>query len=255
MMVELSVVIPAYNEEKRIGATLASIARYLQDKERLGAKGFLSWEIIVVDDGSKDRTVEVARDVIKDSRVIILKNTANMGKGYSVQRGVLNSNGEVILFSDADLSTPIEEIEKILPLLNSGFDIVIGSRALPDSAILVPQPWYRQIMGKVFNLLVRAFFVKGLKDTQCGFKCFKRKSALDIFNLQRLSGFAFDVEILYIAKKLGIKITDVPIRWLNSPDSRVRLLQGSLSMLIDIIKIKFYDWGGYYKKPLQKDKP
>ena len=254
MTPDLSIVIPAFNEEKRITTTLNRVLEYLSEKELSGSRGFLSWEIIVVDDGSSDRTVETVRNITTDSRLRIVSNPVNMGKGAAVKNGVLSSAGDVILFSDADLSTPIEEVEKMMPLLESGADIIVGSRALPESAIIVSQPWYRKAMGRIFNLVVWVIAIKGFKDTQCGFKCFKRKAALSVFNVQRISGFAFDVEILYIAGKLGLKVKDVPVRWINSPDSRVKLLQGSLSMLKDILKIRLFDRAGYYGQPARSKK-
>lgn len=239
-MVYLSIIIPAYNEEKRIGSTLIKMLNYLSAKD-------YSWEIIVVDDGSTDRTIEKARELIKDERLKVLKNPVNAGKGYSVKQGVLASKGEVILFSDADLSTPIEELDNMLSWIERGCDIVIGSRALPESVIKLSQPWHRQTMGKIFNLIVRAFVLSELKDTQCGFKCFKRETTFKIFNLQRLNGFAFDVEILYIAKKLGLTIKEQPVKWINSPDSKVNLFKGPLSMFRELFTIKLYVIKGYYK--------
>lgn len=240
-MVYLSIIIPAYNEEKRIAPALKKMLDYLF------SKGY-QWEVILVDDGSTDRTTDVAREVIKDKRLIVIRNIINQGKGYSVKRGVLASNGEVILFLDADISTPIEELDKMLPWIDKGYDIIIGSRAVPDSLIEIPQPWYRQTMGKIFNYIVRAFILKVFKDTQCGFKCFKKEAAMKIFSLQRLAGFAFDVEILLIARRFGFKIKEIPVRWINSPESKVRLVKGSLSMLWELFNIRYYDWKGYYSK-------
>ena len=239
-MNSLSIIIPAYNEEKRIAPTITRIVNYLSTKDYHG-------EIILVDDGSIDKTSEVARRIVKDNRLTIIKNPVNQGKGYSVKKGILASHGEIVLFSDADLSTPIEELDNMMRWIDKGYDIVIGSRALSDSIVEVSQPWYRKIMGKIFNFLIRTFILKGFKDTQCGFKCFKREAAMQIFPLQKLSGFAFDVEMLYIAKKLGLKIREHPVRWINSPDSRVGIVSGSSSMLIDVLKVRFYDWKGYYK--------
>ena len=238
-MIYLSIIIPAYNEEKRITSALARVLDYLSTKN-------YAWEIILVDDGSTDRTTDAARKAVKDKRLKVIKNPINKGKGYSVKKGILASKGEIILFSDADLSTPIEELDKILLWIDEGYNIVIGSRGLADSIIEAPQPWHRQTMGKAFNLLVRLLVLDGFIDTQCGFKCFKRDAAVQVFTLQRLRGFAFDVEVLYIAKKLGLRIKDVPVRWINSPDSRVGIIGGSLSMLLELLKIKFYEWKGYY---------
>ncbi len=232
-MIYLSIIIPAYNEERRIASTLTKILNYLSDRD-------YTWEIILVDDGSTDRTLYKAREVIRDERLIIIENPVNHGKGYSVKKGILASKGEILLFSDADLSTPIEEMDKMLSWIEKGYDIVIGSRALPDSIIELPQAWHRQTMGKIFNLLVHTVVLKGFKDTQCGFKCFKREGALKIFNLQRITGFAFDVEILLIARKFGFNIKEVPVRWMNSPESKVHIIKGSLSMLIELFKMWYY---------------
>ena len=195
----LSIVIPAYNEEKRISTTLLKI------KEYLNMQAF-SWEIILVDDGGSDRTVEIAKNTLEGGRLTIIKNHTNCGKGYSVKSGILRSKGEIILFCDADLSTPIEELEKVLVFINSGWDIVIGSRALPDSDIQVRQRWYREIMGKAFNFIVRSFILDGFKDTQCGFKCYRREAALAVFGWQKIKRFAFYVESIYIARKMGFRI-------------------------------------------------
>lgn len=234
-MIYLSIIIPAYNEERKIVSTLARVLKYLSTKHYL-------WEIILVDDDSIDRTSEAARGMIKDERLTVIKNPVNQGKGYSVKKGVLASKGDIILFSDADLSTPIEELDKMLLWFNEGYDIVIGSRALPESSIEIRQLWYREIMGKTFNLLVRTFVLSGFGDTQCGFKCFKREAALKVFNLQKINGFAFDVEILLIAERLRLKVKEVPIVWINSPESKVHLIRGSFSMLWELFKIKFYEW-------------
>jgi dolichyl-phosphate beta-glucosyltransferase len=228
----LSIVVPAYNEADRIGPSLAAIARYLE------GKSFAS-EVIVVDDGSEDRTAEEARkavDPLPHGRV--LSREKNIGKGYSIREGVLVSGGRVILFTDADLSTPIGEFDKFLPLLERGDDIVIGSRALPDSVIEVRQSRLRETMGKTFNLLVRTFVLRGFRDTQCGFKAFRRPAAKDLFARLRTKGFAFDVEVLVLAREMGYRISEVPVVWRNSPSSRVRLARSSWRMLGELWRIR-----------------
>jgi dolichyl-phosphate beta-glucosyltransferase len=228
----LSVVVPAYDEEERIGPSLAAIGSYL------GSKPFSS-EVIVVDDGSGDRTAEVAaaaRGI--PSRVIRLER--NRGKGRAVREGVLAAAGEVILFSDADLSTPITELDKFLPRLERGDDVVIGSRALADSVIEVRQSRPRETMGKAFNLLVRILVLRGFRDTQCGFKAFRRAAAMDLFSRLRTTGFAFDVEILMLARRLGCRVAEVPVVWRNSPSSRVRLVRSSWRMLRELLKIRTF---------------
>jgi dolichyl-phosphate beta-glucosyltransferase len=162
--------------------------------------------------------------------------------------GVSASGGECILFSDADLSTPIEEVEKLLPHLRESYDIAIGSRALNESQLLIHQPWYREMMGKTFNLLVQMLVMRGLRDTQCGFKIFKAETAREVFGKARINRFAFDVELLFIARKLGMRIKDVPVVWMHSRHSKVHILRDSLHMLTDLFRIKFYCLIGCYGK-------
>jgi dolichyl-phosphate beta-glucosyltransferase len=242
--VKISVVIPAYNEEERIGATILRIKDYLEKK------GY-EYEIIIVDDGSNDKTAEVVSRFLPCPQaglpqIQLLQNKENKGKGFSVKRGVLNSKGDYILFSDADLSTPIEELDKLLEYLKSGFDIAIGSRGLKESDVRIHQAWYRERMGKIFNLLVRIFVLRGIKDTQCGFKCFSRGTAYKLFPKQLLEGFGFDVEILYLARKEGYSIKEVPVKWYNSPQTRVNALRDSVRMFTELVKIRINDWKGKY---------
>ncbi|WP_227762450.1 dolichyl-phosphate beta-glucosyltransferase [Zhaonella formicivorans] len=228
----LSVIIPAYNEEKRLPGTLERIHQYLQKK------GF-AYEIIVVDDGSRDKTVWVAEEFKKkDSNLRIVKNPRNMGKGFTVRNGMLNGRGRYLLFTDSDLSTPIEEFDRFLPRFEQGYDIVIGSRALRDSVIKVSQPWYRVFMGKTFNLIVRTMFWTRIKDTQCGFKCFTREAARAVFPRQTVWGFGFDVEVLFIARKLGYKICEFPVEWSDSPDTKVNAIKDSAKMFWELLKIR-----------------
>jgi dolichyl-phosphate beta-glucosyltransferase len=237
----LSVIIPAYNEEGRIGKSLETIARYLNET------GYRH-EVVVVDDGSEDLTTEVVEGFARGVKNFgLLKNGVNRGKGYSIRHGVLYSKGNIILMSDADLSTPIEEVEKLLdPILSEGYQVAIGSRALPGSDVRVHQPWYRENMGKVFNLFVQALVIGGIKDTQCGFKCFTGRAAKAIFSRQALDGFSFDVEALFIARRLGYRIKEVPIVWINSPASRVHVLRDPLRMFRDLWRIRLWDLRGRY---------
>jgi dolichyl-phosphate beta-glucosyltransferase len=228
----LSVVIPAFNEEGRIGPTLARLEAYLKSRPWTS-------EVIVVDDGSTDGTAAVAGESLRSSsagRLIVLPK--NLGKGAAVRRGVLEAGGRLVLFTDADLSTPIEEVEKLLPWIEQGFDIVIGSRALPGCDIQVRQKRLREWMGKTFNLLVRLFVIRGIPDTQCGFKLFRSEAARDVFSRVRARGFGFDVEALYIARRLGLAVRQVPVIWCNSPESKVRLIGGSAGMVRDILLVR-----------------
>lgn len=183
----------------------------------------------------------------ENSKIRLIRNEINKGKGYSVKNGFLNSTGSYLLFSDADLSTPIEEVEKLVDSIDHGYDVAIGSRGLKESDIKIHQPMHREKMGKIFNFLVRAITIKGFSDTQCGFKCFKRKAALEICKRQQLERFSFDVEMLYIAKKLGYKIKEVPIQWFNNPNSRVSPVKDSIKMFLDLLKIRYNDFLGKYK--------
>ena len=237
----LSVIIPAYNEGKRLLSTLSKICAYLSTKD-------FPYEIIVVDDGSTDNTLQMVKNFASSNRhIVILINEQNSGKGYSVRKGMLSARGEYAFFTDADLSTPIEEIEKCLPYLINGYDVVIGSRSMPGSDILVHQPWYREKMGKIFNFMVNMVLLKGIIDTQCGFKGFKREAVKTVFNRCKIDGFSFDVEALYLSRKYNFKIKEIPIRWENSPLSKVSPIKHSLQMFKDLIGIKIKDLKGDYR--------
>lgn len=230
--IRLSVIIPTYNKEARIAATLEQVAAYL------GAKPFVS-EIVVVDDGSSDLSADVARAALAGrvpSKVI--RREKNLGKGASVREGVLAAAGAYVLFCDDDLSTPIEELDKALAALEAGADVVIGSRAHPDSEIRVRQRRPREWMGKAFNLLVRLFVLRGFRDTQCGFKAFRGPAAKDIFSRLRTPGFGFDVEVLVLCRKLGYSVAEIPVVWCDARPSRLRILRGSWGMLKDLWRIR-----------------
>jgi len=228
----LSIIIPVYNEERRISETLHKVMDFLK------GKGY-SWEILIVDDGSRDNTVAIAREVLNSAPHRIISNERNLGKGASIRRGMMAAQGHLRLFTDADLSTPIEELDALSAPIAQGYHVAFGSRALRESQLLQRQPWYRETMGRTFNVFVRLLHLPGIKDTQCGFKLFTEEAAKAIFERQRLSGFCFDVEVLTLAVRLGFKIKEVPVRWMDFPQSRVNPLKDSIRMLWDLIKLKF----------------
>lgn len=237
----LSIIIPAYNEHTRLPATLQTVTHYLAARE---------WEfreIIVVDDGSKDATVAAAEAFVKDGHPIrILKNPGNCGKGYSVRHGMLEAAGEWLLFSDADLSTPIAELEKLCASVGNAVPIAIGSRALDRSLIGVHQSAFRERAGQVFNFFMRAALGLNIHDTQCGFKLFRRDAARAIFSRQKLERFGFDAEILFIARKLGLHAVEVPVRWNNVEGTKVGMWSGAQSFL-DLITIRMNAARGNYR--------
>jgi dolichyl-phosphate beta-glucosyltransferase len=223
-------VVPAYNEENRLGATLPEIWAYLR------ARGD-SFELIVVDDGSADRTEEVVKSFSCDHPgVKLISCGQNRGKGHAVRVGVLAARGEKVLFSDADLSTPIQEVENLLARLLEGSEIAIGSRAVAGAHLAVRQPWYRELAGRSFNLLAQRV-TPGLRDTQCGFKLFRRDAAHNIFSRMVEDGFGFDVEALHIAIRLGYRISEVPVRWVHREGSKVRLFRDSTRMFLTLLRV------------------
>ena len=242
---QLSIIIPCYNEERRLPRSLPRIQEYLRQSG-------LSYEILVVDDGSSDGTVRyVEAESAKDPYLRLLRYGQNHGKGYAVRYGILRAQGEVVLFSDADLSTPIEELEKFLPRIRDGYDVVIGSRALAGSQLEVRQPWVRERLGRLMNVVIRS--LSGLKfpDTQCGFKLFSRRAAMDIFSNATVETWMFDVEALVIAMKLGYTIVDVPVRWLNSDESRVSW-KHTFRVVRELLHIRWY-WLG--RRPVRESAP
>ena len=229
----LSVVIPAYNEEKRLSKTLREIDRYLKEQ-------FYGYEIIVVSDGSKDNTAGVVKKLQSEIKNLkLIDNKENYGKGYVTRQGMMEAQGKYRLFTDADNSTAIEQVEKLLPFFNQNYDIVIGSRDIKGAKLAVPQPWYRRILGNIFALFVHMIIgLWGIQDTQCGFKALSAKAVNDIFLKCRIDRWAFDPEILKIGKKLGYKIKQVPITWVNDPESKVKL-KGMIRMALDLLKIRW----------------
>ncbi len=229
-MTSLSIVIPAYNEEERLPGTLRRV------REWLDRRGLDSSELIVVDDGSRDNTVGVAEE---HSGVRVLRNPGNRGKGYAVRHGMLEAGGEWILYSDADLATHIEEADKLYQAaIESSAAIAIGSRAIDRSLVTVHQSGFREWGGRLFNVVMRLITGLRFHDTQCGFKLYRRDAAQAIFSRQKLDGFSFDVEDLYLARKAGIKAIEVPVRWANVEGTKVSMGQG-LKSFTDLLKIRF----------------
>ncbi len=233
----LSLIVPAYNEAATIARTLGAMRAYLDAAENPRVR---SWEIIVSadgQDGTRERAREFAGD---DSRISVIGSPQRRGKGKGVREGVLQARGQLIGFVDADYKTPIDEIGKILPAFDEGFNVVIGSRRVGDSKIVRPQKLYRRIGSKVFAAGMRAVVgLYGIHDTQCGFKFFTREAARRIFSMQRIDGYMFDVEILRLARKLGYRIKEVGVRWQDDGDSRLNLVAGNLKNAMDILSIRF----------------
>ena len=230
---ELSVVVPAYNEELRITATLNRIGEFLE-------KNVESPEIIIVDDGSSDNTVSVVNDYVERVPFArLIKQEKNRGKGAAVRAGVLESERSLILFSDADLSTPIEDFVLLHEAMDGGIPIAVGSRGMKESRLEIRQPWYREMMGKIFNKIVCLVLPLSLQDTQCGFKLFVGSVAKSLFGALQTEGFAFDVEIIYRAHLAGLGIAEVPVTWRNDEGSRVRAIRDSAHMLAQLIAIRF----------------
>jgi len=244
----LSVVIPAFDEAHRIERSLREVAHYLEQRP------FPS-EIIVVDDGSRDATAAIVRAFAnawssQRVRVQLLCNGRNFGKGYSVRRGFLHARGEIVLFTDADLSTPIAEAERLLRIMElEGADVVFGSRGLDRRFIMRPQPLSRQWVGRIFNLLMRALTGLPFKDTQCGFKAYRREPLRPIFQCQRIFGFGFDVEILYLARKRGLRLCETPVLWAHAEGTKVRMGRDAWRMGLDLFRIRVNDWLGRYAFP------
>jgi len=238
----LSLVFPAYNEAPRIPGTLDALRAF-------AAGRFDALEVLWVDDGSSDRTAELLRQAASAMdgplQVRVLSQPRNLGKGAAVRRGMLEASEPWVLMSDADLSTPLEELDALWRALDdSGADVALGSRALPDSRLEIRQPGYREAMGRTFNLLVQGLVVGGIQDTQCGFKLFRRGAAQALFARARVDRFAFDVEVVYLARQMGLRVVEVPVRWRHAEGSRVRPIRDSARMFADLLRIRWMHRGG-----------
>ena len=240
----LSIVIPAFNEEQRLEKSLKALHGYFHDQG-------LPVELILVEDGSTDATAAIARQTaahIPEMQFLLLQNSRNLGKGLSVRRGMLKAQGEYTLLTDADLSTPIEEFQKLFHALNTEpAHIAIGSRDLPDSDVQIRQSQMRERSGKVFNLLVRLLFGMSFRDTQCGFKIFKTEACRNLFAKQSVSRFSFDVEILLMAREAGLGSVEVPVVWRHDQGSRVRFVRDGSRMILDLGRIALKYWSGSYR--------
>jgi glycosyltransferase involved in cell wall biosynthesis len=240
--IHFSVVIPSYNEEKKIAKTLREVQKYLKTQS-------YSWEIVVVNDGSKDNTAKVVREMASEiENLRLIDNKENHGKGYVVKQGMLQSRGNYRVFTDADNSTAINHIERMWPEFQNGYEVVIGSRDIKGAKLAVPQPWFRRRVGDIFNLMVQVVCgLWGIWDTQCGFKAFTAKATNEVFPKCKIERFAFDPEILIIAKKAGYKIKEVPVVWINDIASSVKF-KSMIRMAKDLLKIRLNMIKGLYEK-------
>lgn len=235
-----SIVIPAYNESARIGATLERVLAYVREQK---------WEaeIIVVNDGSRDNTVEIVKRFAgQHAELRVLENPGNRGKGYSVRNGMRNAQGRILLFSDADMSSPIEEAAKLTAAIRQGAEVAIGSRWLRSELQTQRQPLYRQMFGRIFNLVLRMVLGLSYTDTQCGFKAFTRGAAQEIFARQRIERWGFDAELLFLAKKFGLKVAEVPVSWAHSSGSRMSYFRDGTRMVWEMLKVRWYSLTGKY---------
>jgi dolichyl-phosphate beta-glucosyltransferase len=240
---DLSVVIPAYNEERRIGPTVRAVLDFLTREGRSG-------EVVLVDDGSADATCTLVRGLADaDDRVRLIRLPRNRGKGYAVRTGVLSALGERILFADADGAAPIEEVARLERALDAGAAIAIGSRALPSPGVRVEALLGRRVAGRIFHQLVKWLAVRGVADTQCGFKLFTADAARDLFSRMLMDGFSFDVELLVIARRRGLRVAEVPVDWTHQPGSRIDVAADGLRMARDLFRIRALALRGIYDRP------
>lgn len=234
----LSIVIPAYNEENRLPHTLEQLFSFLDSQS-------YSYEVLVVENGSTDRTFQAAQDYAAVYPFLRLLKNEQRGKGLAVQRGILEARGDYRFMCDADFSMPIPEINRFLPPALEGFDVAIASREAPG-AVRYNEPFYRHFVGRGFNILIRLLALPELHDTQCGFKCFRAQVAETLFRCQTLSGWSFDVEVLFIARLRGYRVVELPIPWYFNPDSKIRVVKDSIQMGLDLLKIRMNALQGAY---------
>jgi len=235
-----SIVIPAFNEGERIKRTIEKVLAFVAAQHR-------NAEILIVNDGSTDDTAQIVQSYAAENRALrLIQNPGNRGKGYSVRNGMLHSNGEIVLFSDADLSSPIDESLKLFAAIESGADIAIGSRWVRTELQIQPQPLYRRIYGRIFNLALRLVLGLHIRDTQCGFKAFTRKAAYTLFPLQHVERWGFDPEILFLARRFGFRTEEIGVRWSHRSGTRINPLRDGLHMAADLLKIRLYSMTGKY---------
>jgi dolichyl-phosphate beta-glucosyltransferase len=241
-MAKYSIIIPAYNEGARLGATLDRVLNHIADRR---------WdaEVIVVNDGSRDNTAELARAHAKVNPIVrLIENPGNRGKGYSVRNGMLNANGEILLFTDADLSSPIEQASKLFDAVQSGADVAIGSRWLQPDLQAQRQSLLRQFYGRTFNLVLRVLLGLRFKDTQCGFKAFSPSAAHKLFSMQTIEGWGFDAELLYLAERSGLKVKEVPVVWSDAAGTRINPVRDGLNMIAETLAIRWNALTGKYSR-------
>jgi glycosyltransferase involved in cell wall biosynthesis len=243
MQVTHSFIIPAYNESERLTLSLPKIVDYVRSQQ-------LHSEIIVVNDGSSDRTAEVVRSfMVSSPGVRLVENPGNRGKGYSVRNGMMHARGDLMLFTDADLSSPIYEAGKLFAALEQGADVAIGSRWLRAELQTERQPWYRQLYGRLFNLALRIVLGLKFRDTQCGFKAFTRAAAQTVFSRQRVERWGFDPELLFLANKFGLRTAEVPVEWAHDHHSKISPLRDGIKMGLEMLAVRWNDLKGLYELP------
>jgi len=241
---KVSLIIPAYNEASRLPNNLTTCLIYLQSH-------FTDYEVLVVDDGSRDSTPTMVKQFQKDwPQLKLIENKRNRGKGHSVKKGILQSSGEFVFFTDADLSTPIKTLREFLELLTGqdSSDVVIGTRKVAEANITKPQPLRRRVIGKVYTHIANLLLRTGISDFNCGFKGFKREAAQAIFSRMTINGWGFDTELLFVARRLGYRVKEVPVEWANSADSRVKIIRDSARSLSDLMHIRLKGWRGLYDR-------